>query len=505
MESQKQPFLYYSHYTPSHQSSRFPSPTFDPKAVTRASWEPKQVKPKKAGPLISFGRHPDAYPLTTRTSTQYIPLGPHLKQWIRALRFSQLVLRVLELNVALGLLVCAILLVGIESTTAWILRITPGASIIHTIYAIHHLSRHAAARPPASSAAYQAFASAIDLAACGLYIFGAVSAHATGSQWGIRLQNTELLGYIVSTETWALVSAAALQGISFAVSLWLAYQFRKISQMPPDMNPLEDHLTARPKHKRNKSSVATCQSDDSTINIPITEPRSSVSFFDTRMRPFSSSSSWTRVPTTAGSSHYSPVSEEPSYEDAYNLATKDIPKSYPLPLKTASSAQRLHQQSSKMSLSTPRSQRPIRGYRANDLPDFASDSDSDVNPNLNAGSDLESEPEDSKYAGISVSRRRPQHHPNPLSSNPLSEASWMKGNGMTVEHSPPRHPNNAPKKLALRDSSIQLDAHFSSKPLGNNRVVSSGNDFDSYRLQPQARHVSGKMVEEGQAGALGKF
>lgn len=34
-------------------------PTFDPKAVTRASWEPKPRKPKPKGPLVSFNRHPE--------------------------------------------------------------------------------------------------------------------------------------------------------------------------------------------------------------------------------------------------------------------------------------------------------------------------------------------------------------------------------------------------------------------------------------------------------------
>lgn len=45
---------------------RYPATTFDPKAVTRASYERKKPKPKPKGPLISFGRHPEyevPYPL----------------------------------------------------------------------------------------------------------------------------------------------------------------------------------------------------------------------------------------------------------------------------------------------------------------------------------------------------------------------------------------------------------------------------------------------------------
>lgn len=43
--------------------SHLPASTFDPKAVTRASWEPKPPKPKQDGPLISFNRRPEyGYP-----------------------------------------------------------------------------------------------------------------------------------------------------------------------------------------------------------------------------------------------------------------------------------------------------------------------------------------------------------------------------------------------------------------------------------------------------------
>lgn len=52
---QTQPFLYDAR----RDDSRFPTTTFDPKAVTRASWEPKQKKPKPKGPMVSFDLHPE--------------------------------------------------------------------------------------------------------------------------------------------------------------------------------------------------------------------------------------------------------------------------------------------------------------------------------------------------------------------------------------------------------------------------------------------------------------
>lgn len=49
------PFLYEAE----RSSSSFPEKTFDPKAVTRASWQAKPVKPKQEGPLVQLNRHPE--------------------------------------------------------------------------------------------------------------------------------------------------------------------------------------------------------------------------------------------------------------------------------------------------------------------------------------------------------------------------------------------------------------------------------------------------------------
>lgn len=52
----QQPYL----YDDDRRDSRSPDKPFDPKAVTRASWQPKPKKKKKQdGPLISFNRHPE--------------------------------------------------------------------------------------------------------------------------------------------------------------------------------------------------------------------------------------------------------------------------------------------------------------------------------------------------------------------------------------------------------------------------------------------------------------
>lgn len=51
----QQPYMYDS----GRRDSNIPEKEFDPKAVTRASWEVKPKKPKKKGPLVSFNRHPE--------------------------------------------------------------------------------------------------------------------------------------------------------------------------------------------------------------------------------------------------------------------------------------------------------------------------------------------------------------------------------------------------------------------------------------------------------------
>lgn len=51
----QQPYM----YSAQRNDGRFPETTFDPKAITRASWEPKPKKPKPEGPLVSFNRHPE--------------------------------------------------------------------------------------------------------------------------------------------------------------------------------------------------------------------------------------------------------------------------------------------------------------------------------------------------------------------------------------------------------------------------------------------------------------
>ncbi len=78
------------------------------------------------------------------------------------------------------------------------------------------------------------------------------------ASWATLLQDQSLLQYLVPATYYTIIGAGGLHLASFLTSLWLAITFQRICDLPPDMNPLESNLTARPSHhKRNKSSVAT--------------------------------------------------------------------------------------------------------------------------------------------------------------------------------------------------------------------------------------------------------
>ncbi|KAI5868618.1 hypothetical protein GGS23DRAFT_609309 [Durotheca rogersii] len=252
----QQPFMYDS----DRRDSLSPEKPFDPKAVTRASWGPPPQRPKKKdGPLISFNRHPDAHDLPSGRMSKFRPMSSTTKWWVKFARHVQLVLRLLEMVGGGGLLVLMILLSNVDPLTSWVLRIVPGVVATSCGYAVWHLARPAHKRAPTSSAAYQLFAAFTDLAVLPLYAFGVISTVNHGTSWTTIMAASEVLrDYLVQSERYLLACAGGLHVVSLGISVWLALVFRRIARMPPDMNPLENHLTSRVRqHKRNKSSVAT--------------------------------------------------------------------------------------------------------------------------------------------------------------------------------------------------------------------------------------------------------
>ena len=100
------------------------------------------------------------------------------------------------------------------------------------------------------------------------------------------LFNDDLVTFKITCATFLIsTTIGGLLVTSLLISIYLAVIFRKIAQLPPDMNPLEDNLTSR--HKRNKSSMSTAPTEitstrNSHLSDPLIDPPRTVPFLSTR-------------------------------------------------------------------------------------------------------------------------------------------------------------------------------------------------------------------------------
>ncbi|KAJ4988441.1 hypothetical protein SVAN01_06058 [Stagonosporopsis vannaccii] len=257
-----QPYLYSA---PERQSMNDPRDNFNPKAVTMASRKPPSLpKKKQDGPLVDFNKHPDSYLFLPYGKTDAKPMSPRTKLWIKIARWTQLSFRVCSLLGAIGLLLCAIFIRGAQDTEGWIMRIPPGVDMVACLYAIYHLIRSPKSRAPASSASYHFFALVTDAGFIPFYVYTLLLSRrnadmeaGTTGRWRTIFPTDDETNKILLT-TWLTATAAAgLHLISGLLDIYLVIVFRKISKLPPDMNPLEDNLTRRKsKHKHKNSSIS---------------------------------------------------------------------------------------------------------------------------------------------------------------------------------------------------------------------------------------------------------
>jgi len=432
-----------------------------------------------------------------------------------------------------------------------------------------------------------------------LFGFGAVATQRQSAQWTTRLSNPDTLTYLVQALYYLLIADGGLHFLTFSISLWLGLMFRKITLMPPDMNPLEDHLTSRVRHKKNKSSVSTAYSNysgDKRLSTPLEDRRRSglpyedvarpptIPFMHTRAgsvesmgssrdsrlnlpsrqyqitpgnspRQSTGSAELKRIsmPAMGRSSNRGSYMEIPLHE----TASSSRPGSGATTLTNGSNANGVRESprigkftetwsatESLISRTQERNRainaaaleaerkRASKSYEAltqrYSYPD--SDSESDRDENNLAGSDFEDD------IGSNL-------HPNPLRSNPptpptgtpprtaprpktpyspfrssaLSEVSLNDRRVSGSRDIADEQPLSALVNSRYRNSSIQPESGFYAKPygelkpatppimVGNNRQLSSGNDYDlsSASTAFGRRHVSGKAVEEGRAG--GRF
>jgi hypothetical protein len=199
-----------------------------------------------------------------------VPMNPNTKTKVKRARQFQLFLRLHQLLGALGSLFCVIAINKTSGSVGWIIRVAPAVGLLHTLYAVYHLCRSAASRPAASTASYMMFAAMTDTGLIPFLFFSALMAHADYTSnaygWGTLFSTNDASYKIIYAFYLISVVEGALTAVSLVLGVYLAILFRKIAKLPPDMNPLEPNLTARP-HKRNKSEPTEKHMSSSTASL----------------------------------------------------------------------------------------------------------------------------------------------------------------------------------------------------------------------------------------------
>lgn len=459
--------------------------------------------------------------------------------------------------------------------------------IAHCLYAVYHLSRDAAGRTPTSSAAYQIFASVVDLCTLGLYAYSALTVHNDAAHWSTRLADQDLLKYFVPAVYYTLVGSGGLHLISLSCSLWLSWAFRRISLMPPDMNPLEDNLTARPMHKKNRSSASTMMGDNGSGGNSSSTLCGSPSKLRDSQQSISSAPSMPFMHTRAGSrtslSTYRDSRDLPSRQyqvprwsgtpsdiqqpveannhfrpkSSYRGSYTQVAMSEPISAQTCDTTDDRFEPSRKAkftetwaptdSLISRTNQRQRDTTQDMHTQNTQRYSALTTQYNMDDVSDLDDSGDEEPTRFEPRERDLAQSlHPNPLRLNPPPSETTSKntdrantpfyplGQGRPTGQRSLQEINDSEQRISdsqditdelhqepssrdwqsRRHHTVQTEIGFYSKPygelksatppviVGNDRKVSSGNDYDSRPVSMPygRRNVSGKAAEEGRAG-----
>ncbi|KAI9846613.1 MAG: hypothetical protein M1837_003854 [Sclerophora amabilis] len=508
---------------------------FNPKAISQSSLQPPVIRIKQEGPLVNFNKHPDSYVVPPYGNTNARPMSRNTKKKVKYVRWVQLFLRCCELAGAIGLLFLVICVRKVDAVIGWILRIPvnnyyssdrmlklnangasfskPGVAILHTIYAVYHLARSSSGRTPASSASYMLFSGTADASLIPFNIFCALMSKAQYLK-GDDMVWTSLFEDRVADSK--IVYATYLSGIvngsmffsSLALSLYLAVIFRKISRLPPDMNPLEDNLTSR--HKKKNSSVTENRTSqltngssdvglskrDSHTQEPLIAPPRTVPFMHTR-----NSSKDSMI-----SSKNSPASNRNSRADLPSqLQYNDSARSSRVDLNRSTRASSPTKRSSYHAESTPPKHNSHNSLLNDNWYTYLDNSEPEPNESV---SRAESTISTIKSFGISRTKQyqplEPECEdvPHPLEQNPPTPPPGAQ-RGLRVGNL-----NRVPTLKAkyygdLKSATPPImvgPSADASKVDGNWRVVSnSGTDYDG------RREVSGKVAEEGRGSGWTRF
>lgn len=364
------------------------------------------------------------------------------------------------------------------------------------------------------------FATLIDASILPFYAFCALAAETRHSKWEIVLANKSLTAPLTKTVFYLAIAGGGLFLISLAISIYLVVVFRKITQMPPDYNPLEDNLTSRSKHKHKSSTMTT-----STMSSSQTASETQNNMRETSSRPNSIPFFETRV--NLPERNYQIHSESPrssvdqKRHSMYSLSSTSPSKHssfyHEVPLGDLGSPHSKRQQNrgsqgwyTADSLSNkrmrPTSTRKNGVYHAietedepslftSDISDWARDGDSSPPAPVNKSTSDHINP----LGGNPPTPRGSAIHPSARQETritPLGEISSNKksidlgdrsGMGYEIERPTSKHQEFKAKFYG------ELKPGTPPLLVGANRQVSSGTDFPR-------RDVSGKIAEEGRGG-----
>lgn len=364
------------------------------------------------------------------------------------------------------------------------------------------------------------FASFFDLSFVPFYAFSAYWSNVEDWGWATVFSKPHITDIFTTVVFYCAAVGSGLFLISFGLSAYLALVFRKITNLPPDMNPLEDNLTSRAsRHKRNKSSMSTVTTiSEKRISAPLESNRSFATLQNDFAAPPMIPFLHTRTGSTESFSTYK-TTPPPSRDARLDLPSRQ----YQIKINSARSSIVDLKRGSYGASSPPKrasyTEIPISETGLEDVPRqlgmieeawFTAKS-------LNSKQSRASSPEKGTYQPIEQpygSENWTLGHPNPLEANPptprhsvflnrdspLSEISNNRASGDIADMS-----SQAQEIPSIRDFKAkhygELRACTPPVLVGANRQVSSGADYPNLGgFRSKNRDVSGKIVEEGRGG-----
>jgi hypothetical protein len=363
------------------------------------------------------------------------------------------------------------------------------------------------------------FAAFFDVSVVPFYAFSALVAMTRQSGWSTLLSNQALTSIFSHVVFYLGAVGGGLHLVSLGVSLYLAVTFRKITKLPPDMNPLEDNLTSR--HKRNKSSISTGTTvSEKRISAPLESKRSSGAAYEDLSRPPTIPFFHTRTLSTDSFSTYRST-PPPTRDGRLDLPSRQYQINSPrssmvnlkrnsgygapsTPPKRASYTEVPLSDTSSMVSSKKMGNMAEAWYTADSLPARSSRSSSPkkaayqpLHQNLDSSDDMSF----GLPNPLEANPPTPRHKHFPSRDSPLSEISNNRSS-TDIADSRSRFREHSPKRENFK-AKYYGDLKPATPPImiGQNRQVSSGTDFmNKGGFKVDRRDVSGKIAEEGRGG-----